>query len=71
MGDEQRLPSKAPSVLGVVRTVGSAMFGIRGRKNHERDASAASPAHLILAAVIFMVIFVSIIVSIATLVARH
>lgn len=71
MGDAKRTPSEPSSVLRVMRTVGSAMFGIRGRKNHERDASAVSPLHLVLAAVIFMVIFVSIIVSVATLAARH
>lgn len=53
---------------GLIRTVASGMAGIRGRSNHERDASALKPVHIVIAAVFFMFIFVSVMVTIASLV---
>jgi hypothetical protein len=62
-------PPTTPGLLRLIRTVGSAMFGIRGRKSHEHDMPSLSPLQLIATALVFMLIFVVTVVSIATFVA--
>ena len=63
-------PSSPLSGLArAVRTVGSAMMGVRGRKHHEEDSAALSPLILALVAVIFMVFFVGGLVALATVIA--
>ncbi|MBP7080315.1 MAG: DUF2970 domain-containing protein [Rhodocyclaceae bacterium] len=62
-------PNGRSGLSGLIRTVASGMFGIRGRAAHERDATSLSPVQIILTAAVFMLIFVSVIVTIATLVA--
>jgi hypothetical protein len=59
-------PPTTSGLLRVIRTVGSAMFGIRGRKSHEQDAPSLSPVQLIVTALVFMLIFVVTVVSVAT-----
>ena len=61
-------PQSTPTPLGLIRTVASGMFGIRGRSSHDRDAATLKPLHIVIAAVFFMLIFVAVMVTIATLV---
>ncbi|MFH2087473.1 MAG: DUF2970 domain-containing protein [Pseudomonadota bacterium] len=56
----------SPGLLRTLRTVGSAMFGVRGRKRHEEDAAALSPLLVAIAALIFMAVFVGVLVTLAT-----
>jgi ABC-type Na+ efflux pump permease subunit len=63
--------SATSGLLRLIRTVGSAMFGIRGRHSHEQDVPSLSPLQLIVTALVFMLIFVVAIVSIASYVAGH
>ncbi len=58
--------STSPGLARTLRTVGSAMFGVRGRKRHEEDAAALSPLLVVIAALIFMVVFVGVLVTVAT-----
>lgn len=64
-------PSALSGFLRLIRTVGSAMFGIRGRRSHEQDMPSLSPLQLIVTALVFMLIFVVSVVSIASFVAGH
>jgi len=53
-----------------LRTVASALVGIRGRKLHEEDApSSLSPLQILVTALVFMLIFVLVLVTVATKVA--
>jgi hypothetical protein len=63
-------PNAGSGLTGLIRTVVSGMFGIRGRDAHERDATSLSPVKIILTAALFMLIFVSVIVTIATFAAN-
>ena len=54
-----------------LRTVGSAMIGVRGRKLHEQDAPALSPIKVLITALLFMLVFVFALVSIAISVGRQ
>jgi len=56
----------SPGLLRTLRTVGSAMFGVRGRKRHEEDAAALSPLLVAITALIFMAVFVGVLVTLAT-----
>ncbi|MBQ0930442.1 DUF2970 domain-containing protein [Ideonella alba] len=59
-------PPATPGFLRLIRTVGAAMFGIRGRQSHEQDMPSLSPLQLIVTALVFMLIFVVSVVSIAS-----
>lgn len=61
-------PPASSGLLRLIRTVVSAMFGIRGRQSHEEDIPSVSPLQLIVTALVFMLIFVVTIVSIASFV---
>lgn len=53
-----------------VRTVASALVGVRGRKVHEADApSSLSPLQILITALVFMLIFVLVLVTVAIKVA--
>jgi hypothetical protein len=61
------VPTPTPlGLMRTLRTVGSAMFGVRGRKRHEEDSAALSPLAVVIAAVIFMAVFVGVLVTLAT-----
>ncbi len=66
-------PNPTPAKGGLfraVRTVASALFGVRGRKLHEQDApSSLSPLQILVTALVFMLIFVLVLVTVATRVA--
>lgn len=59
-------PATSPGLLRTLRTVGSAMFGVRGGKRHEEDAAALSPLLVAVVALIFMAVFVGVLVTLAT-----
>jgi Protein of unknown function (DUF2970) len=59
-------PTATAGLLRLIRTVASAMFGIRGRRSHEQDIPSLSPLQLIVTALAFMLIFVVTVVSIAS-----
>ena len=61
--------STTPGLMRTLRTVGSAMFGVRGRERHEEDAAALSPLLVVIAALIFMAVFVGVLVTLATTIA--
>lgn len=66
-------PNPVPAKSGfarTVRTVGAALFGVRGRKLHEQDASSLSPLQILLTALVFMLVFVLVLVAVAINVAR-
>jgi hypothetical protein len=56
-----------PGLARTLRTVGAAMFGVRGRKRHEEDAVALSPLLVIVAALLFMAIFVGVLLTLANI----
>ncbi|MDZ4253669.1 MAG: DUF2970 domain-containing protein [Sulfuritalea sp.] len=56
----------SPGLLRTLRTVASAMFGVRGRKRHDDDAAALSPLLVAVVALIFMAVFVGVLVTLAT-----
>ena len=58
--------STSPGLARTLRTVGSAMFGVRGMKRHEEDAAALSPLLVVIAAVVFMAVFVGVLVPLAS-----
>ncbi|MCB8745868.1 DUF2970 domain-containing protein [Rhodoferax sp. U2-2l] len=62
-------PANSSAVGRTLRTVGSAMFGVRGQKRHEEDATALSPVVLVVAAVVCMVLLVLVLVGLASLAA--
>ena len=66
-------PNPTPEKGGlfrVVRTVASALLGVRGRKLHELDApTSLSPLQILVTAWVFMLIFVLVLVTVATKVA--
>ena len=59
-------PSLSQELVRTLRTVGAAMFGVRGRKRHEEDATALWPLLVVAAALIFMAVFVGALVTVAT-----
>lgn len=61
-----RSTSPSAGLARTLRTVGAAMFGVRGKKRHEEDAAALSPLLVVAAALIFMAIFVGVLVAVAT-----
>jgi hypothetical protein len=65
------MSAPTPGLMRTLRTVGSAMFGVRGRKRHEEDAAALSPVAVAIAAVIFMAMFVGVLVTLATTIAAR
>jgi CHASE3 domain sensor protein len=63
-------PTRSPSRLGqTLRTVGSALFGVRASKRHAEDASALSPLGLILVAGVVVVLLVLVLVWLASIAA--
>lgn len=62
-------PANSSAVGRTLRTVGSALFGVRGQKRHEQDATALSPVVLVVAAVVCMVLLVLGLVGLASLAA--
>ena len=58
--------SLSAELARTLRTVGAAMFGVRGKKRHEEDAAALSPLLVVVAALIFMAVFVGALVTLAT-----
>jgi len=59
----------AAGLARTLRTVGSALFGVRGKKRHEEDAVALSPLLVVVVALVFMAIFVGALVTLATTIA--
>lgn len=55
--------------LRVIRTVASALFGVRGKALHERDSKGLSPLHVLAVAIAFMIMFVATLVTLASFVA--
>ena len=63
--------TSASSAVGrTLRTVGSAMFGVRGKKRHDDDATALSPVAVVAVALVCMVLLVLVLVGLASLAAR-
>lgn len=61
--------ANSSAVGRTLRTVGSALFGVRGQKRHEQDTTALSPVTLVVAAVVCMVLLVLVLVGLASLAA--
>lgn len=65
-------PASAPqrsTFLRTLRTVGAAMFGVRGRGEHEKDGAGLSPVAIVVAALIFAILFIGGLVTLATSIA--
>lgn len=61
-------PSSFSTLGRALRTVGSAMFGVRGSKRHEEDASALSPVALVAVALVCVVLFVVGLITLASMI---
>lgn len=57
-------------ILGVMASVVSAMFGVRGSKAHARDFSNGKPSAYIVVGLVFTALFVGTLVGIVVLVLR-
>jgi Protein of unknown function (DUF2970) len=59
------LPSgtvRKPSFLDTMRTVAWSFFGVRRRKDHERETAKMNPVHIIVAGVLGAALFVLVLV---------
>lgn len=63
-------PRKA-GPLQVVRTVVSALFGVRRKSSHEEDSGALNPLHVLIVAVIGVALFVLTLILIVRVVTAH
>ena len=61
-------PERRASLVEVVRTVLSALFGVRKRSNHERDASRIAPWQIALVAVVLVALFIFTLITIVRIV---
>jgi hypothetical protein len=61
-------PSSFSTLGRALRTVGSAMFGVRGSKRHEEDAAAVSPVALLVVALVCVVLFVAGLITLASMI---
>ena len=59
MNAEAKTMSHRPHLLRALRTVASALFGVRGKADSERDLAHLSIRQIIVVAVIIMAVFVS------------
>ena len=61
-------PSSSSTLGRALRTVGSAMFGVRGSKRHEEDAAALSPVALVAVALVCVMLFVLGLITLASMI---
>ncbi len=71
MTPETKPPPRRSGFFRTLRTVGSAMLGVRGRKTHEEDTPSLSPLQILVVALIFMAIFVATLVTVAINISHH
>jgi hypothetical protein len=64
---EQKAPRKA-SFGATVKAVLWAFFGVRKKRDYEKDAAQLNPVHVIVAGIIGAVIFIAVLVTIVRIV---
>lgn len=65
--DGNSMPRKA-SFLATVKAILWAFFGVRKRRDYEKDAAQLNPVHVIIAGIIGAIIFIAILVTIVKIV---
>ncbi|MGH8456537.1 MAG: DUF2970 domain-containing protein [Stenotrophobium sp.] len=51
-------PTKSPTVLQTVSSVGAAIFGVQSSKNRKRDFSSGKPLHFIVTGIVMTLLLV-------------
>jgi hypothetical protein len=69
MSGEAVMDERRAGPLQVLRTVLSALFGVRHRRMHEEDSAGLRPIQVIIAGVIVVAVFVLAIIAFVQLVA--
>ena len=64
-------PPRRSTFLRTLRTVGAAMFGVRGRNAHENDGAGLSPVAILVVALVFAILFIGGLVTLATSIAAR
>lgn len=62
--DEQPVVKRKASFLATVKAVLWSFFGVRKRRDYEKDAAELNPAHVLIAGVIGAVLFILILLTI-------
>lgn len=63
MNTEAMMGERKAGPLQVLRTVLSALFGVRHRRTHEEDAAGLRPVQVIVAGIVVLAVFVLAIVA--------
>jgi Protein of unknown function (DUF2970) len=61
---------RSASLLDTIKAVGSAFFGVRGRKAHEQDVKKLNPVHVIIVGVVMAALFVATLIVIVKVVLK-
>lgn len=71
MNGEAMMGTRRAGLLQALRTVLSALFGVRHRRTHEADAAGLRPAQVIVAGILVVAAFVLAIIAFVQLVATR